>query len=214
MKVNTRVLGLLAIVGTAFAAGRMNLVPVVTPVATAEPLPQEDYDMPPEVQARMEAMERAAKPGKHHEHLNLLVGEWEGTFRMWMAPDTAAMEVTGTVVRTWIMDGRYIKENVSGTGFEGLGFIGYNNVDGQYEVVWMENFATAIMFETGWYDPDEKTMHFSGTRRDAETGKVIRTASKMDLSSPDHHKFVAWTVGPDGRRYKSFEGAMHRKTTD
>ncbi len=55
--------------------------------------------------------------------------------------------------RQWIMDGRYIRESVRASSelgsFEGLGFSGYNNLDGQYEFVWMDNDSTMIYFETG-----------------------------------------------------------------
>jgi hypothetical protein len=216
MKVNTKILGVLAIAGVAFVAGRMDWFEASAPVATAEPLLQEGYEMSPEVQARMEAQMKAGQPGKNHEVLNDFVGTWEGTFTMWMEPGGDPMEVTGTVERKWVLDGRFIKERVIGNDemgmgvFEGLGYIGYNNVDGQYEVAWMENHSTGIMMETGWYDPDAKVMHFSGAHRDVASGKLIRGVSKLDLSSPGHQSYVTWAVTPEGQKYKAFEGEMHR----
>ena len=217
MKVHTKILGGLAIAGVAFTAGQMNWFGYAAPLASAEPLVQEGYDLPPEVAARMEAWEKAAQPGKHHKVLEQLLGDWEGSFRIRMAPDMDPMEVTGTIKREWILDGHYIKETVHGDAvgdmpaFKGLGFLGYNNIDGQYEIAWMENHSTAIAFETAWYDADEKIMHFSGTHREP-SGKVFHTWGKLDLSSPGQHSYTGWMLGSDGRRFKSFEAERQRKT--
>ena len=66
------------------------------------------------------------------------------------------VESKGTVTREWILDGHFMREDVKASSdfgpFEGLGILGYNNVDGQYEFVWFENQSTAVMMETGAYN--------------------------------------------------------------
>ena len=125
------------------------------------------------------------------------------------------MEFTGTVTREWILDGRYIRETVEANSemgsFRGLGFIGYNNIDGQYEFAWLENMSTAISFGTGSYDADAKVMMFRSTARDPLTGRVINSTSTMDLSSPGLQRYVGYTIGADGKKFKSVEGTMERR---
>ncbi len=210
MKIKRNLVGVLAVAACAFAAGRIDWGWSNT--SMAEPLQQAgEFEATPE----MEAMVKAGTPGKHHEYLNQLLGTWEGTFRMWMEPGAPAIVFGGTVTRKWILDGRYIKEIVESDGpmgsFRGLGFIGYNNVDGQYEFAWLENMSTAIAFGTGSYDPDAKVMSFRGTHRDPLTGRVIYSTSTMDLSSPGLQRYVGYSIGPDGKKFKSFEGTMERQ---
>ncbi len=210
MKIKRNLVGMLAVAACAFAAGRIDWGWSNT--SMAEPLQEAgEFEATPE----MEAMVKAGTPGKHHEYLNQLLGTWEGTFRMWMEPGAPAIVFGGTVTREWILDGRYIKETVESDGpmgsFRGLGFIGYNNVDGQYEFAWLENMSTAIAFGTGSYDPDAKVMSFRGTHRDPLTGRVIYSTSKMDLSSPGLQRYVGYSIGADGKKFKSFEGTMERQ---
>ncbi len=210
MKIKQNLVGVLAVAACAFVAGRIDWGWSNT--SMAEPLQQAgEFETTP----KMEAMVKAGTPGKNHEYLNKLIGTWVGTFRMWMEPGAPAIVFGGTVTREWILDGRYIKETVESDGpmgsFRGLGFIGYNNIDGQYEFAWLENMSTAIMFGTGSYDADDKVMSFRGTHRDPLTGRVIYSTSKMDLSSPGLQRYVGYTIGPDGKKFKSFEGTMERQ---
>ena len=210
MKMKQNLVGLVAVAACAFAAGRIDWGWSNT--SMAEPLQQAgEFEATPE----MEAMVKAGMPGKNHEYLNQLIGTWEGTFRMWMEAGAPAMEFPGTVTREWILDGRYIRETVEANSemgsFRGLGFIGYNNIDGQYEFAWLENMSTAISFGTGSYDADAKVMMFRSTARDPLTGRVIYSTSKMDLSSPGLQRYVGYTIGADGKKFKSVEGTMERR---
>ncbi len=210
MKIKRNLVGVLAVAACAFAAGRIDWGWSNT--SMAEPLQQSgEFEATP----AMEAMVKAGTPGKNHEYLNQLIGTWVGTFRMWMEPGATAMEFPGTVTRQWILDGRFIRETVESNTdmglFRGLGFIGYNNIDGQYEMAWLENMSTAISFGTGSYDADDKVLSFRSTYRDPLTGRVINSTSKMDLSSPGLQRYVGYSIGPDGKKFKSFEGTMERQ---
>ena len=212
MRINRSVWGLLAVAGIAFAAGRLSFALGGQPQASAQPA-QDQPDM--EMSAEMEAMAKAGAPGEHHQYLNRMIGEWEGTFRMWMGPGAPTMEMPGTVTRDWVLDGRYIRETVDSEGpwgkFRGIGYMGYNNIDGQYEFIWMDNMSTAIMFETGTYDPDSKVLTTRGSHRDPASGHVFSSRGTLDLSDPNRHTYVGYSTGPDGKEFKHFEGTMERK---
>ncbi len=212
MRMNRSVWGLLAVAGLAFAAGRLSIVLGGQPLASAQPA-QDQPEM--EMSAEMEAMAKAGAPGEHHQYLNRMIGDWEGTFRMWMKPGAPTMEMPGTVTREWVLDGRYIREIVDSEGewgkFRGLGYMGFNNVDGQYEFIWMENMSTAIMFSTGSYDPDSKVLTIRGSHRDPMSGHMFSSRGTLDLSDPNRHTYVGYATGPDGKEFKNFEGTMERK---
>ncbi len=207
MRINKPLPGLLAVAGLAFAAGHF----FTDATSVAFPPPGQEREMSAEEKAWMEA----GTPGKHHEVLNVLAGQWDAEFKIWMDPDQEPMVSRGTVTREWILDGRFLHETVEATSdvgtFRGIGFLGYNNIDGQYEIAWMDTMSTAIVFEKATYDPEKKILKFRGSHRDPLTGRVINSSSKVDLSDPYRHKYIGYVTGPDGKSFKHMEGTSTRK---
>ena len=208
MRMNRNLLTLLAVGGLAFGAG--HLLSEYKPLALAGE--QTDHEMN---SADMEAYTAAGMPGENHRRLDQLIGEWDGVFKIWMAPDTEPMISRGTVTREWILGGRYVQETVEATSdwgtFTGMGIIGYDNVDGQYEVAWIDSMSTGIYTETGFYDAGENVLSMRGSLRDPITGKVISTWGTLDLSNPDAHIGIGYVSGSDGKSFKHFEGITSRK---
>jgi hypothetical protein len=212
MRINRNIVSLSAVAVVAFVAGRAGLFAGGS-VASADP--QDQPPEMPEMTEEMEAMIKAGMPGGHHAHLNDLVGEWEGTFKVTMQPDAPPMEMEGRVKRDWVLDGRYIQEEVvceTPFGvFRGIGFVGYNNIDGEYQIIWMDNQSTAIYMETGTLDPKTMQMRTRGSQRNPATGQVMWTHGTLDLSSPDHHSFIGYQTLPNGTDSKMMEGSLYRK---
>jgi len=206
-----RTVSVLALAALAFAAGRTDLA---RPASSLAAQPPGDEMMTPEAQARMQAMMKAATPGEHHAILNAFLGDWHADVRFRMAPGQDMTQATGTVSRKWILDGHFIREDVRATSdmgeFKGMGILGYNNTDGQYEFAWYESMDTAMYFETGQYNPDTKTITTLGSRRDPATGRLIQTRSVVDMSNPDRHVSTGYATGPDGAEYVNFEGVFER----
>ena len=88
--------------------------------------------------AMMEAMMKQATPGPEHKKLEPLVGDWTYTAKFWMAPGAPPMEMAGDDKCTWIMDGRFLQDEVTGPAqagmppFQGLGLTGYDNTTKKY----------------------------------------------------------------------------------
>ena len=206
MMTSRKVLGLFVVAGLAYAAGHTNLFSGA-PGAWAG----QEQETSPEMRAYIDA----GTPGANHQYLGALVGEWDCTYKMYMEPGEEAIVCEGTVTRDWVLDGHYIREIVEATtpwgSFSGLGFIGYNNVDGQYEFIWMENMATAIHFETGSYNAETGIISTRGSHRDPSTGRVIQAWGEFDISDGDRQTFVGYCAGPDGKPFKQFEGVTTRK---
>ena len=91
MRINKNLPGLLAVAGLAFAAGHF----FTDATSVAFPPPGQEEQMSPETKAWMEA----GTPGKHHEILNALAGQWDAEFKIWMEPDQEPMVSRGTVTR-------------------------------------------------------------------------------------------------------------------
>jgi hypothetical protein len=206
MKINRNIVVLLSVAGAAYAAGHFGVLAGGGSDAWAQPQQ--------EPSAEELAYMKAATPGPHHRILDQLAGTWEGEFKFRMTPDAPYEVSHGTVTREWILGGRFLKEVVNGTSkmgpYEALGFIGYNNFDGRYEMAWVENMSTAIYMEPGTYHPDTKVMHMAGDHRDPVTGRLVHSWGKMDLSDPDRHVYMAYSTDPDGRTFTAMEGVLER----
>jgi len=211
MRIHRGLLTLAGVAGVAFAAGHFY---------TGNPATAFGGDHAEKSGASFEEQMAACavygEPSEHHRYLDPLIGDFEAEFTMYAEPGGPAITSTGTISRKWILDGRFVKETVKATSeygdFEGLGFIGYNNYDGQYEVAWMESHSTALMTETGFYDAAKKVLTFHGSHRDPLTGRVVNGWGEVDLTDPAKQVYVSYTIGPDGQRVKQFEGVARRKS--
>ncbi|MEM7228818.1 MAG: DUF1579 family protein [Planctomycetota bacterium] len=235
MRMNKTVFGMTAVAVTAFACGALfnasfDRIAMASPVQDHGHHHDHDHDHGHDhahghahgdhaipagwTEDEMAAMMAAGTVGDHHRYLDPLVGTFEGTARLWMKPDAPVMEFPSTVTREWILDGHFLKETIvshSDMGeFKAIAIIGYNNMDGRYEMVWMENMSTALTTMHGSYNPDENVFRSYGTMRDPATGKMVTQWSEMDMSNHDVHIAEGWSVGTNGKAYRSFEGRFER----
>lgn len=156
------------------------------------------------------------EPGDGHQVLEAIVGTWEGKGTIWDAPDSAPVSITASVERRWVLGGRYLREEISirsndGVVLEALGFIGYNNEAAQYELLNIDTASTAMLLETGKFDPDSQKLMIHGSFRDPATGFVIDRRVEMDLSQDGRIVVVGYTTNEEGREFKSLEGSVTRR---
>lgn len=116
----------------------------------------------------MKKFEEAATPGAPHKMLAEKAGEWTYTSKWWDSKDQKKPQTSkGTSTMTMILGGRWLQQNFKGTAmgqpFEGLGLVGYDNIKGTYESLWLDTMSTALMHGTGSYDASTKTLKDSGT---------------------------------------------------
>lgn len=169
----------------------------------------------PGTQART-VIDRATTRADGHTALDPLVGSWEGTVRTWSAPGSTPSETRGAVTRTWVLDGRYLREEVREPGepgrggFEGVSFIGYNTLEDRYETVWLENRSTYMSASTGTYDAAARRFTFLSDRLDPVSGRRSRGRTVLEVVGPDRTVIRGWALGPDGREFQYVEGVMDR----
>jgi hypothetical protein len=120
-----------------------------------QPEGQPEMELPPGwTMDDMMACMQAGTPGEQHAWLAETAGTWSGSGKMWMGPGGEAIDFDGEMTVTPIMDGRYIRTEMSsdipGMGpYTGEGVAGYDNVAGRYTSNWFDNHSTGIMQGTG-----------------------------------------------------------------
>jgi hypothetical protein len=176
----------------------------------AAPMPA----MSPEEQAKMEACAKAMVPGDGHAALEPMVGTFKATVTMWMSPGAEPTVSTGTAVNKWMLGGRYLQGSFAsefmGEPFTGLGYTGYDNVQGKYVGTWMDTMGTGIMSSVGEQSsPTEFT--FIAKMWDPMTGKETTLREKITIKDRDNHAFEMWGAGPDGVAFKTMEISYTRR---
>jgi len=111
----------------------------------------------------MQACMAAGTPGKMHEFLAKQVGEWHGKTQMWMAPGTEPMMSECVSKVTSIMDGRYVKMDMTGDmpgmgPMVGMSLVGFDNVSQKFVGTWIDNQGTGMMQGEGELSNGEKTL--------------------------------------------------------
>jgi hypothetical protein len=123
-------------------------------------------NMDPKRQEMMKKFMEYSTPSEGHKILKDLAGRWNYTSKMWESADSKPEESKGTSVMKAIFGGRFLEQEFKGKAmgqkFEGLGFIGYNNVTKKYETTWLDNMSTGIMSGKGEMDTAAKTIKEEG----------------------------------------------------
>ena len=160
--------------------------------------------------AMMQQMMKYMTPNDKHRVLDPLVGKWNCVVKGWMKPGDKAEESTGTAETTWVMGGRFIKQEFKGSWagqpFEGTGYTGYDILREEYQSVWLDNMATGMMHAAGFYNPKTKTVTTTGQFSCPMTGEKDRwIRSDMKIKSNDFNIYTSYGKTPDGKEFKSME---------
>ncbi len=125
-----------------------------------------EMQLPPGMTEEMaQACIEAGIPGEMHEHLAERVGVWNGECTMWMYPGAEPMTSTCTYTISPMMDGRFVKGELSGEmpgmgPYNGFGITGFDNVSEKFQGTWIDNHGTGMMIGTGELSADGKTLEW------------------------------------------------------
>ncbi len=196
-----------------FAGGALVLL---TALVTSQVVSQDK----PEMSEKEKEMSRVASPGEHHQHLEVLAGEWTYTLEWRDYEAGEAHTDTGTVESMWVLGGRFLLQHVMGDNpmpdgnvFEGHGCIGYDNFRQEYTGAWIDNMNTSISTKRGSVDATGKTFTFWGTHDDIMTGERDKPVREI-MKIVDHNThIVEWFEKRDtGEEFKSGQLVFTRKT--
>lgn len=165
--------------------------------------------------AMMEAWAKAATPGEFHAHLKPLAGQWNNTTKWRFDASAPWMESTGKSEYKWIMDGRFLLQEVAsemmGDRFEGLGILGYDNVQKKYTSVWIDTMGTMIFTSLGSCDASGKVITLHGDYVDVMSGQKKKVRSVCRMINDNKHVFEMYDRTADGKEYMSLEVTYTRK---
>ena len=167
----------------------------------------------PDMAAVMEVMQQAAAPGENHEFLAGMVGDWEYTSQIWMAPGQPPMESAGTAKRTMVMGDRFLQEDVvgawMGNTFHGRGITGFDNTAGEFVNTWFDDMSTTISVSRGQRDGDTLTMH--GEYLDPMSKQTMKVRAVTRAVDADHTIFQYFMTTPGAPEFKSMEITYTRR---
>lgn len=165
----------------------------------------------PKMQEMMKKYQEAATPGKPHKMLAELAGNWKYTSKMWETADAKPNESKGTTTFKSVLGGRWLEQSfkgdMHGQKFEGIGFIGYDNVKGKYQSMWMDTMSTGVMKGEGTFDEATKTLKDQGTAScPISADKTQEFRSDWELVNKKKMVFSMYGKGPtEGPEFKMLE---------
>jgi hypothetical protein len=169
----------------------------------------------PDSATMMKNWQEYATPGKAHELMKNVSGNWTGEITTWMAPGSAPIKSTGTEESKMIMGGRYqeahFKGNFAGMPFEGMSLMGFDNKKKTYFSNWIDNMGTGIMNMEGSYDSVTKSITMLGTFIDPSTGKQCEAREVFRYLDNDHHFTEMFVKSEGGKEFKTMEISYFRK---
>ena len=147
----------------------------------------------------------------HHEMLQKLVGHWMIQERIFTAPGAPPIEVRGVARSEMILDGRALrmdyKGSFQGKPFVGLGLDGYDVERGRHFSSWMDNSSTGMTYNVGsrcTHDPADM-VSYHGEVVDPETGKAIKTRTRLTLKTSSTYIIEQWHLPEDGEETPSMQ---------
>lgn len=163
----------------------------------------------------MEAWMKFANPGEKHKLLDPMVGSWNVTTTMWMAPGAPPSTSGGTCENSWILGGRYVmssfKGEFMGQPFEGIGYNGYDNYRKRFIGTWMDSASTFIMVSDGDVDASGRVFTFTADYDDVMTGKKCTMREIVTIVDANKHVFEMYQPDPTGKEFKGMEIVYTRK---
>ncbi len=85
-----------------------------------------------------------------------------------------------------------------GMPFESMAIEGYNNGDGRYESIWLDNFGTILLFFTGSCSEGGKNRQMITKFADVVAGGTVDYRTEYQWIDKDHFTYTAFMNKGDG----------------
>ncbi|MCL4743442.1 MAG: DUF1579 family protein [Phycisphaerales bacterium] len=154
-------------------------------------------------------------PSNMHEYLAQRIGEWTGTLRARPSPGSPAVERECTMTVSSMLDGRFIRVEVSGEipgvgPFVGIGVHGFDNASRRLEASWIDSLHAGVLAGTG--EADGATLAWTFAYRSPLT-KRAATLRLVERRTGKDAMTVEWFEGDpaDGRERRTIEMTLTRE---
>lgn len=153
-------------------------------------------------------------PGKEHQEMAMMDGEWVYTSKMWMDPSAPPIESSGTASCEMLMGERYskmtVKGNIMGMDFTGESITAFDNAKKVWMSTWIDNFGTGILYMEGKYDDATKKYIYRGKGVDPTTGLDEEMIQTVRMADENIYVMEMFNV-KDGEEIKNMELIYTRK---
>ena len=143
------------------------------------------------------------KPGKEHEVLKTLAGEWDCTTKFAAAPGQEPTASKAKESARLIAGGLFLVYDVEGemmgAKFTGHGTMGYDTQKKEYTGSWVDSMATGVYFIHGTYDPKTKTFTETMEGSDPASGQPMKMKMVQEIKDNDSRVTKFMMNGPDGK---------------
>ena len=162
-----------------------------------------------------EKFETSKTTGAHYQ-LSRLVGEWEGTTKLWFEPGKLADESPVRGSMRLVLDGRFIlheyKGSQGGKPLEGIAFYGFHLGLNKFQSAWIDSFHTgsAIMFSEGNKGENNISMLGSYAYVTPEIEQYWGWRTTIEMISDDELLIIAYNVTPEGEEAQATKTVYKR----
>jgi hypothetical protein len=127
-----------------------------------------------------------------HRELAALEGSWSVKQSIWAAAGAPPKVDHGTAAFAMVLNRRHLRQTLriaDGTGFEGLGYIGYDNAAGQFFSTWMDVNFPGLVVARGGFDARKKAYVFEGSMSAPSPVGAIPVREVLTIIDRDHFSY-------------------------
>jgi hypothetical protein len=156
------------------------------------------------------------KPGKEHEFLKQLEGEWEVRAKH-MEPGHSGEESRATESAQISLGGFWLAFEHKGAygkeSYEGHGLMGYDPSKAKYVGTWVDSMSPHLTWFEGEADSSGKTLTFK-THGFDKSGKACEGRMTIQITDRDHHTIRFYKLDDQGKDVLGAEMTYTRKSAE
>ena len=137
-----------------------------------------------------------------HEWLEPFVGEWDAVARTWMMPGADPMETKAKSSARLILNGNYLEQTFKmdwmGQTYEGRLLLGYDTIDKNWTVIWLDSMSPAASFGTGKLE--NGVIHMESQDPDYMHPAGKRKYQRRTIERKSADEYVVTSFNKDGTR--------------
>jgi hypothetical protein len=126
------------------------------------------------------------KPGKEHEFLKELVGDWDVTFDVNMTGKSVYKMAHNDL---WLES--HVEMDMPQGKFTGQGLDSYDPIKKKFVAIWVDSMSTSPIILEGDMDAATKTLTMKGKGPDPE-GKIVDYKMSTEYKDKNTHIFKMW----------------------
>jgi hypothetical protein len=153
-------------------------------------------------------------PGKAHEMMASMTGDWNESTKYWLAPDSKPQSSEGSATFQMILGGRYMQGKhtgqMMGKPFDGMSLDAYDNGKKEHISIWIDNMGTGVIVTHGAYNEKSKVLTMTGTMYDPMQKIDIPTRDEISWDGNDKMIHKMYTI-MNGKEFENLEITLTRK---